>query len=39
MTGDANAAVDKYIKALHVFQDTLGEKHLHCAAVLANLGS
>ena len=37
--GDNKASVDKYIKALHTYQDLLGEKHLYCAAVLSNLGN
>ena len=38
MSGDTKAAVQKYIQALHLYQDTLGDKHLYCASVLANLG-
>ena len=37
--GENKAAIEKYIKALHVYEDVLGQRHLYCAAVLSNLGS
>jgi hypothetical protein len=37
--GENKAAIEKYIQALHVYEDVLGQRHLYCAAVLSNLGN
>ena len=38
MTGETKAAAEKYTKALHVYEDTVGRNHQSYASVLANVG-